>query len=154
MLRVGYESKVTWREETELLRCSPKFHGAPRHDSAILAYRDRAVFCQLIYTFTYTFQGVTCGLALVQPFDAPLSLGHSRQQVDYGLGLCRVKSRSRKDSIVVPIRSLVRGALTIAEHSSLHSNERLVVDALDGDMFLRCIDIFPNRDLAAQIRML
>ncbi|KAI0683136.1 hypothetical protein BC835DRAFT_1311226 [Cytidiella melzeri] len=35
-IRVDYESRVTWRKETNLLRCSPSFHGAPRHDTVIV----------------------------------------------------------------------------------------------------------------------
>ena len=37
-------------------------------------------------------------------------------------------------------------------NDSSRSGERLVIDALDGDMILRCAEIFPNRLMAVQKR--
>lgn len=127
------------------------FHGSPRHDSVIYHKGDKMIFCELIYAFTYNFRGTLCALALVQPLDAPLQITGSRRIVDRDMGLCRVKERRREDAIIVPLRSVRRGALLVTDAS--RPQERLVVDALDGDMFLRCVDIFPDRDMAAQIRL-
>lgn len=151
MLRVQYESGVTWREESDLLRCSALFHGKPRYDCVIIEHASRLMFCQLICVFTYKFRDATCGLALVLPFDLTPNLPGAKRQIDRDLGLCRVKERSRADSIIISVRAIKRGALVVSDSSRVH--ERLVVDTLDGDMFLRCIDLFPDRDMAAQIRL-
>ena len=145
-----YESKVTWREEKHPLHCSSLFHGAPRHDVALVLYGDRHIFCQLVFTFIFKFKGVSIALALVQPLNAPLQLNATMRQIDRDLGLCRVRERSRKESLVIPLRSIVRGALVVNDSS--RSGERLVIDALDGDMILRCAEIFPNRLMAVQER--
>lgn len=151
LLKVNYESKVTWREESDLLRCSDLFHGKPRHDSIIVEYGSRYIYCELIFTFTYEFGGATCALALVHPFDLSPQLSLAQRRIDRELGLCRVKERPRIDSIIVPLRSIKRGALLVSDSSRKH--ERLVVDTLDGDSFLRCIDLFPDRNMAAHIRV-
>ncbi|KAI0814934.1 hypothetical protein BC629DRAFT_1279974, partial [Irpex lacteus] len=151
LLRVNYESKVTWREESDLLRCSPEFHKKPRYDCVIVEQASRLIFCQLVYVFTFKFGGAVSGLALVQPLDATPNLSGAKRRIDRELGLCRVKEKPRKDSIIVPLRAIKRGALLLSDAS--HEHERLVVDTLDEDMFFRCIDLFPNRDMAAQVRM-
>ncbi len=148
---MNYESKVTWREESDLLRCSPEFHKKPRYDCVIVEQASRLIFCQLVYVFTFKFGGAVSGLALVQPLDATPNLSGAKRRIDRELGLCRVKEKPRKDSIIVPLRAIKRGALLLSDAS--HEHERLVVDTLDEDMFFRCIDLFPNRDMAAQVRM-
>ncbi|KAI0796362.1 hypothetical protein BC629DRAFT_1734435 [Irpex lacteus] len=151
LLKVNYESKVSWREESDLLRCSDMFHGKTRHDSVIVEHSSRHIYCELIFTFTYEFGGATCALALVHPFDLSPQISLAQRRVDRELGLCRVKERPRRDSIIVPLRSIKRGALLVPDLS--RKNERLVVDTLDGDTFLRCIHLFPDRNMAAHIRM-
>lgn len=151
LLRVNYESNVTWRETQDLLRCSSSFHGARRHDVVIFNHRSRIIFGELIYTFTYKFKGATCALALIQPFDSAVQLTGARRIIDRDLGLCRLKEDPRINSIIVPLRSVIRGALVVRDSSRLH--DRLVVDTLDEDMFLRCINLFPDRDMATQIRL-
>ncbi|KAI0091220.1 hypothetical protein BDY19DRAFT_934569 [Irpex rosettiformis] len=152
-LRVRYESKVTWREEIDLLRCSSMFHGAPRHDSVIVdcGWDKPPIFCKLLYTFTYKFRGTVLALALVHPYDASLQSSSSRRRVDRDLALCRVAEQPRRQSRIVPLRAIRRGALLVGDSKRLR--EHLVIDALDGDMFLRCIDLFPSREMAAQIRL-
>lgn len=81
----------------------------------------------------------------------PLQLSGANRRIDRDLALCRVKERSRVDSIIIPLRSVDRGALLVSDSS--RPRDRLVIDALDGDMFLRCIDLFPDRDMAMQIRL-
>ncbi|KAI0777095.1 hypothetical protein BC629DRAFT_1736243 [Irpex lacteus] len=151
LLRVDYESKVTWREVQDILRCSPSFHGATRHDAVIFNHGNRTLFGELVYAFTYKFKGATCTLALIHPFDTSLQLSGARRIIDRDLGLCRLKERRRVDSIIVPLRAVTRGALVVVDAS--RPGNRLVIDTLDEDMFLRCIDLFPDRDMATQIRL-
>ncbi len=145
-IQVKYESQVTWREERDLLRCSPKFRGAPRHDSVLMDWDGGYKFFKLVFTFMYKFRGVACALALVLPLDFPI--GPRRPAVDRDLGLCRLVERPPSESKIVPLRALRRGALLIPDSKRVRNH--LVVDALDGDMFLRCVDLFPDRDMAAQ----
>jgi hypothetical protein len=143
---VNYESRVTWRQETDLLRCSKSFHGAPRHDFVMVnAGGNDLFFSQLVFIFTYRYQDVLYALALVQPLDATVT---DQPETDCSLGLCRIRAQPRKDSRIIPVRAIRRGALVVPDHK--RANEHLVIDALDGDMFLRCIDLFPGRDMAAQ----
>ncbi|KAI0337232.1 hypothetical protein BDW22DRAFT_1340223 [Trametopsis cervina] len=151
-LKVNYESEVTWREVTDTLRCSPMFFGAPRHDTVLIETIDPntqlpglPMFGKLVYVFELTYDGKSYALALVQPFH---TLPGPVRPVDYDLGLCRVRAHSRKDTCVVPVRSIRRGALLISNADS-YEGDHLVVDTLDEDMFLRCMHLFPNRDMVA-----
>ncbi|KAI0699097.1 hypothetical protein BC835DRAFT_1461472 [Cytidiella melzeri] len=148
-IRVDYESRVTWRKETDLLRCSPSFHGAPRHDTVIVNVGpdEMSAFCKLILPFTYKYEETVYALALVQMCETPSGI---RQPADRDLGLCRIREQPRRQSQVIPLRAVRRGALMVANPRS--PGEHFVVDALDSDMFLRCIELFPDRNMAAQIQ--
>ncbi|KAI0087064.1 hypothetical protein BDY19DRAFT_995481 [Irpex rosettiformis] len=144
-IKVNFESKVTWRMNTDRLRCSPLFYGSPRYDSAIMLWRgedgETQSICRLIRAFTYEVDGRKYGLALVQPFDEQVQL----RAEDRELGICRVRARKRRDSVVVPIRAIIRGAVTVEDRST-NFDEYMVVDSLDEDMFLRLMPLFPERD--------
>jgi hypothetical protein len=145
-IRVNYESRVTWRQETDLLRCSPSFHGMPRRDFVMVdsGADIQPTFGQLVFVFTYRFRDTSYALALYQPFNAPIS---GSRPVDQDLGFCRIQEQPRRNSQIIPVRAIKRGALLIKDPQ--RSLEHLVVDTLDGDMFLRCIDLFPERGMAA-----
>ena len=145
-IKVKFESKVTWRLNVDRLRCSPSFYGSPRYDSAIMQWRGEdgsltQSVCQLIRTFAYEIGGRKYGLALVQPFDRPTP---SRLE-DRELGLCRVGSRERKQSVVIPIRAILRGVVVV--HDTRYKDEYTTPDAIDGDMYLRLMSLFPDRDM-------
>ena len=82
-------------------------------------------------------------LSLVQPLDAPSS-GRSG---DNELGLCRVREKGRAQTRVLPARSIIRGALVVQDPA--HLTEYTVVDTVDTDMFLRCMALFPHRDIVS-----
>ncbi|KAI0368253.1 hypothetical protein BV20DRAFT_1084963 [Pilatotrama ljubarskyi] len=130
-LRVDYESVVTWKLETDQLRCNPTWReNEGRWDHII--YRidgdDKAIgFAQLIYVFLFTFNGVQYPTALISCLD-----------VDHDLGLCRVRRRRQEAPRMefIPITWIVRGALVLEDFDST-MGDAFVIDTVDGDMFLR-----------------
>lgn len=100
--------------------------------------------------FICTVDDIKYPLALVKPLDAATGAEHL---VERDLGLCRLRERTGRTRgyekfIVIPARSIIRGALVIEDTEQ--SGEYLAMDTLDCDMFLRLIDLFPNRNMAAQ----
>lgn len=71
--------------------------------------------------------------ALVQPYTAGV-VGGSRR-IDRDLRLTRVKAVPRADSIIIPLKSFIRGALLCPDPT--HQGEYLVINHVDSDMFLR-----------------
>lgn len=67
----------------------------------------------------------------------------SVRRAQRGLGLCRLKPYPRRNSVLIPLRSVIRGAL-IYENRSL-PDDFYAVDTVDTDMFLRCRTLFPYR---------
>jgi hypothetical protein len=118
----------------------------PRHDFIMVdsGAHIQLTFGRLVFVFTYRFRDNPYALALYQPFNAPIS---GSRPVDQDLGFCRIREQPRRNSQIIPVRAIKRGALVVKDPQ--HGLEHLVVDALDGDMFLRCIDLFPGRGMAA-----
>lgn len=129
---------------TDPLRCNPAFHGAPRYDFAILhwtyAGRFTPIICKLVRFFVYRVNDKKYALALVQPMDEPVS----PRQGDYDLGLCRVRPRSRDQSMVVSARALLRGAVVTKDRTR---DEYTVMDTVDSDMYVRLMKMFPDRSM-------
>ena len=101
--------------------------------------------CQLVKVFTYETGARKYGLALVQPFDIPTE----PRPEDRELGICRAIIRSRKRSVVIPIRLLIRGAVVIQD--TRYAGEYMTPDTLDGDMFLRFMPLFPDRNMETDV---
>ncbi|KIK17105.1 hypothetical protein PISMIDRAFT_47765, partial [Pisolithus microcarpus 441] len=109
-LKVKYVSTVDWEVATNYLRCNPNFHGQPRYDCALIQFSEtEAAFVRLIFLFT-------C-------------------QLDRDFQLIRVKAVPRVASIFIPVKSIIRGALLYPDPG--RHGEFLVVEHVDGDMFLR-----------------
>ena len=145
-IKVQFESKVTWRVSVDHLRCSPSFFGSPRYDHAIMQWRgvDGSLtqsVCQLIRVFACEIEGRKYGLGLVQPFDRPTP----PRAEDRELGLCRIGLRDRKRSVVIPIRAIIRG--TVVANDARYEGEYTTPDTIDGDMYLRLMSLFPDRDM-------
>ena len=134
-LKISYESKVTWKTATDYLRCSPKFYGQPRYDYVIIQTVEKPIFGQLVFVFTITIGKYKYPLALVQPFDAPVDA----LEKDVDLGFFRLKAQSRAKTEIFPVASIIRGALLVRDFDS-DENEYLVLDVIDGDMFLRVLN--------------
>ncbi|KAG2753584.1 hypothetical protein P692DRAFT_201705525 [Suillus brevipes Sb2] len=134
-LRVNYENSVDWKQSTDHLRCNPSFHGHPRFDCALIQLTaERVVFVRLVLMFKCELPDIGAfQFALVQPYTAGVVGGPRR--IDRDLRLTRVKAVPRADSIIIPLKSFIRGALLFPDPA--HQGEYLVVTHVDSDMFLR-----------------
>lgn len=134
---------MTWEIETDLLRCSPEFYGAPRYDTVLYqSSPGKFFFARLIFIFIYhnpRHNLPRFPVALIQPFDyVPPTI------VDKELSLCHLRLRPRSQSTFIPLRSILRGALVYNDPRTGKERDYLVVDTVDGDMFLRCKKLFPR----------
>ncbi|EIW85767.1 hypothetical protein CONPUDRAFT_48530 [Coniophora puteana RWD-64-598 SS2] len=137
-LKVNYESTETWMQATDYLHCHPWFHQKPRYDCALVQMSDAdQAFVRFVLIFQIQLAGLDkpLSLALVQPYTA--GLPGSTRSVDKDLGLIRVKAVPRASSIVIPLGSIVRGALLAPDFKSRDRSEFFVMNHIDGDMFLR-----------------
>ena len=134
-LKVNYESKADWRQATDYIRCNPSFHGKPHYDSVLFQISaEKVAFARLVFMFSCSIPSFgTYDFALVRPITADISA--NRNSFDEAFRLTRVKARPRAASIFIPIRSIMRGALLYPDPK--HKDEFLVVEHVDGDMFLR-----------------
>ncbi|KAI6024319.1 hypothetical protein EDC04DRAFT_2606499 [Pisolithus marmoratus] len=90
-------------------------------------------FVQLIFFFTCKIGAYdnSFQFTLVQPLTASTRV----RRLDQDFNLIRVKAVSRASSIFIPMKSIIRGALLYPDPD--HDGEFLVVEHIDGDMFLR-----------------
>jgi hypothetical protein len=123
---------ITWKLESDYLRCSPKFHNRPRYDCVIVATLDRIFFGQLIFVFSCAMNNVTYPIALIHPFDVPMG---PRRQSDQDLGLIRLRRARPPASEFISVDSIIRGALIADDFDN--PNDVFVIDLVDADMFLR-----------------
>ncbi|KAG1881469.1 hypothetical protein C8R48DRAFT_744221 [Suillus tomentosus] len=121
-LKVNYESLVDWRQHTDFLRCNPKFFGAPHFDCVFVQTTDKIIFSRLLFVFECTLEDTALSLALIHPFDAPTGV---RIRKDKHLSIFHAEFFS--------VRSIIRGAFLVPDGS----NNYLVVDTVDTNMFLR-----------------
>lgn len=136
---MNYESLETWRLATDPLRCNPLVYGAPRYDFIMFNTGESPVFAQLQYMFVCIAGDVKYPIALVQAY----KVVHARSATDKDLGLLRL--RKERQTELISIRSIIRGAVVcVASEDPLQSDEMLVCDPLDGDMFLRMKKCFPH----------
>lgn len=124
---------VTWQVDTDLLRCNPLFFGKPHFDFIVVDTVKKKIFARLIYVFAIWIGDKPYPLALIQPFDAYMGpVWHK----DKELGLWRVGMRLRSSSEFISIKSIIRGALLVRDFEEGKENEYIVMDVVDGDMFL------------------
>ncbi|KIK93461.1 hypothetical protein PAXRUDRAFT_12641 [Paxillus rubicundulus Ve08.2h10] len=132
-LEVHYESLVDWRKATDYIRSNPLFHGHPCYDCALIQLTPtQTAFVRLILMFTCEITGFgVLQLALVQPYTAGIG---AQCQLDRQLKLTRVRAVPRGSSIFIPVDSIICGALLYPDPA--HKDDFLVVDHVEGDMFL------------------
>ncbi|THG99095.1 hypothetical protein EW026_g3180 [Hermanssonia centrifuga] len=106
LLKIHYESMVTWRTETDILRCSPQFHGAPQYDGVIVNYGTKEIFAKLLFLCLCTIDSKTWPLAYILPLDALIG---TQTLKDRHLSLYRVCAKPRASCKFIPVRSVVRG---------------------------------------------
>lgn len=124
----------------DILRVNPNFHGHPRFDFAILNVDSKmqtAVIVQLLFVFQITYHAHNFELALVLPFDAPISRqDRDRVRRDTALRLKRLHPRRRCEAVLVDVNTIIRGALLTPDPSS-EEDDRILVDLVDEDMWMR-----------------
>ena len=139
-LKVHFESKVNWCQSTDYLRCNPSFHNATRQDCVIIRSREGIIFGRLLMLFTCTVGGECYPIALVHLFDAPVGL---RLRKDKYLRSWRVRQKPAASSEFIFVRSIIRGALLVEDAG--YPGTHIVIDTIDGDMFLRIKELFAAR---------
>jgi hypothetical protein len=136
MLRVNYESTITWCLETDLLRANPSFFHQPRYDFIVVRVHDDVhLFAQLQYIFGITIEDQIYFMALILPLDEPIPRHEHQSSDDTDLRLIRLRARTRKRAVFINVESIVRGALLIRDHNSNFDNEFFLVTAIDQDMW-------------------
>ena len=141
---MNYESRITWRLETDYLRCSPSFFGRPRYDGVfyLLDGTDggpdaKYGFGILIFVFTLEIQGEgKVPFAMIEDMLPPTQ----RRRMDEELGLCRVRSKGRTRTSIILAESIIRGALLYRVPD--RPSDYYVVDTVDADMFIRMKPVF------------
>lgn len=135
-LKSFYESKVTWKQEVNHLRCSPSFNKQPRYDHVIIQ-TDSAIFAQLKFIFTAVVGQEHIPFILVQAFD----IYHDRhyKKKDKELGFIRLRQRSEREAEFFFARSIIRGAVIFPAYDE--ETDYVVFDIADTDMFLRTKEI-------------
>lgn len=128
---------VDWKLRIDYLRCNPSFHGRPRFDCIIVYRGDGYFFARLLYLFTYNFRGTTFPIALIQPFADVRTL----RKKDHELRLHRLRPKTNRDSIFISAQSIRRGAFLVPALD--RSDDLIVVDVIDTDMFLRIKSMYP-----------
>ena len=127
---------VDWSTKADLLRCNLVFWGRPRYDFVILDLGPPRgqVFAKFVSLFTCTVGTRVHPLALVQALDHRPRSG-TVKDTDRKLTIYRWNLRHRSRCELVPLVSVVRGALLISDPR--YSGDYFVVDTVDADMFLR-----------------
>ncbi|KAL1938432.1 hypothetical protein VTO73DRAFT_11672 [Trametes versicolor] len=142
-IRVDYESVVNWKQDTDHLRCNPSFYNAPRFDHIIYNIDDHTIgFAQLLFVCVCSFNNIQVPLALVQPLDIVKT---PRSNADRGMGLRRVRRSPANPPDFILVTSIIRGALITEDldEDNQSTGDFLVIDVVDGDMFLRLERDFP-----------
>lgn len=132
-IRVKYESMVDWHIKMDYLRCNPKFNKRPRYDFVIVNRPQGRIFAQLVSVFICRADGHEYHLALVQSLDK--QSWRNTSHVDKSLSIQRWHIRARNRCEVIPLNSIVRGAVLVADPR--YAGDYFVIDTLDEDMFLR-----------------
>lgn len=89
------------------------------------------IFAKLLFVFTYIVDSTKYPLVLVEPLDHPKGLSVK----DRDLGFYRLRRNPRVTHELFSAHSIIRGALVVEDFAV--DGDFLVVDTIDGDMFLR-----------------
>ncbi|KAK7680232.1 hypothetical protein QCA50_016741 [Cerrena zonata] len=132
-LKVNYESMVSWKICTDLLRCNPNFQEKPRYDYIMVDTGQGHIYAQLLYMFKCTVGDNLYPLALIHPYDAGIPGPRCRKDKD--LELRRIWPKPQIESEFISLHSVIQGALVVSDFET--NTDYFVVDTLDTDMFLR-----------------
>ena len=124
---------VDWDVKKDYLRCNPRFHGRPRYDFAVVDLPRGQVFAQLVFVFVCQVGERNYRLALIQPLEKMTRA--STKSIDKGLSIYRWHIQAWERCKVISLDCIVRGAVLVEDPK--FKGDYFVIDALDGDMFLR-----------------
>ncbi|KAJ6456055.1 hypothetical protein C8R45DRAFT_1186860 [Mycena sanguinolenta] len=133
---LDYQSRVDWRTAHDILRCNPKFHGAPRFDSVIYeADDDDLAIGQLQFVFRcHLPSSAMLDLAVIRPFRK--TSWQPRTSTD-----CPIREQvAAKSSMFIALEHVIRGALLCPIFGG-KQDMHYVIDCIDEDMYLRVNDI-------------
>ncbi|KAH6883656.1 hypothetical protein BKA70DRAFT_1378000 [Coprinopsis sp. MPI-PUGE-AT-0042] len=137
LIRSHFPNLNDWTLSTDFIRASPLFHNRERYDC--LAWQATAstfAFGQLLSAFSIEFAGKTAFLALVIPYDHRGQDRASRSR-DSEFNFIRVRRRPWKDSMVISLDSIIRGACIPQAWDCDAMDEYIVNDCIDTDWWLR-----------------
>lgn len=139
---MDYTSLEDSQTATDFLRVNPNFHGRPRYDCALFnAVGGKYLVGRIVSVLGVMDQeGIERQYALIIPFDLRVSRS-SQHRVNRNraahLRFKQLRSRKAKDSMVVPVESIVRGVLMVPDWGHADGDQYIVMDVVDADFFLR-----------------
>ncbi|KAF8156731.1 hypothetical protein B0H34DRAFT_675152 [Crassisporium funariophilum] len=108
-LKSFYESKVTWKQEVNHLRCSPSFNKQSRYDHVIIQMDSGPIFAQLKFIFTAVVGKERIPFILVQAFDIYCDRHYKKK--DKELGFICLRQQSERKAEFFFARSIICGAV-------------------------------------------
>ncbi|KAJ7573387.1 hypothetical protein C8J56DRAFT_1066092 [Mycena floridula] len=139
---VSYQCTVSWKLVDDYLRCNPDFHHHPRYDFVLVDSPDSPFFGELISMFSCTVGEKRYHVALIWLFEVVPQ--NNRSRMDKDLGFLRVRQHAGVESEIISLDSVIRGAVAISTNVDGPTIDRLVLDVLDKDMFLRVKQTWPG----------
>ncbi|KAF6743705.1 hypothetical protein DFP72DRAFT_113420 [Ephemerocybe angulata] len=148
-LTVDYTSVEDSTTVVDILRMNRDFHHRVRYDCALFEIKTG----QYIIGRLLTVLGLPAAIsqnkrqgevqyAVVIPFDARVTTDRHpeailNQKRCSELRMKQIRSRRIQDSVILPVESIVRGALVVQDSGSPFPEDHLVMDVVDPDFFLR-----------------
>ncbi|KAJ7265959.1 hypothetical protein B0H12DRAFT_1046401 [Mycena haematopus] len=136
VMYVEYQSKVDWRSGRDILRCNPRFHGAPRFDSVMYEDdNDSLAMGQFHFLFRCHLPSDSAlDLAMVLPFRRTAWQPNTRTD-------CPIRQKLPvKSSQFIALEYIVRGAL-LSPIFGGKDGMHYIIDCVDEDMYLRVHNI-------------
>lgn len=141
-IKATYESRINWRSTVDYLRCSPKFHGSPRHDHVLVNTAQGVIFAQLVFVFTMKISNGIYPIALIHPFAREKSKGANLQK-DKDHGFLRLRKLKETKTEFIFSRSIIRGALLVPAKDVV--DNYLVFHVADEDIAVRVREILQQQ---------
>ncbi|KAG8690479.1 hypothetical protein FRC09_011965, partial [Ceratobasidium sp. 395] len=134
-LRIHYESMVDWCLYRDKLRCSPMVYGKPRYDCVLVDHEDGirpARLLLLLECGNSADPSKIINIALVSYFNPILrQIG----AVERATGFRRYRQHTPAKSELIPLRSVIRGALLVPLLDPVNKDDYLANDLIDTDIY-------------------
>ncbi|KAJ7206056.1 hypothetical protein GGX14DRAFT_367655, partial [Mycena pura] len=137
-LYIAYQSKDDWREGEDILRCHSNWYNrGPRYDCLIFDAADDPLACARLRSLVrcQLSSGRIVDLAMVQ------LMKQSKWRPRNTWDGCLVFDEHRDVDFLL-VEHVIRGALLapVRPTPTAHPHLHYLVDVVDGDMFLRCLN--------------